>query len=105
MCCGEWPRTTSSKSTSASEHRACPRFGCVSNETRNVTMERLRDFELKALHAALDAQRIARALSWSQAAREINAQFDRTVVRLISPSTLAAIPNRRSIEGDGVLQM
>ena len=63
------------------------------------------DFDLGALYAALDAQRVARGLSWQQAAREISGQLSRVPSRPISPSTLTGLRNRATIEGDGVLQM
>ena len=63
------------------------------------------DFDIEALHAALDAQRQARGLSWQQAVREINTQFERTLARPLSPSTVTGMRGKRVIEGDGVLQM
>jgi hypothetical protein len=63
------------------------------------------DFDLKALYAALDAQRQARGLSWLQAVREINAPFERMPARPISVSTVTGLQSRTAIEGDGVLQM
>ena len=63
------------------------------------------DFDLGALYVALDAQRLARGLSWQQAAREISGQLSRVPARPISPSTLTGLRNRATIEGDGVLQM
>jgi hypothetical protein len=63
------------------------------------------DFDVDALYAALDAQRQARGLTWAGLAREINGQFKRAPVRLISVSTIAGMRKRRVIEGDGVLQM
>jgi len=65
----------------------------------------LRDFDLDALYAALDAQRQARGLTWSQLGREINRQIESAPVRLISVSTITGMRKRRVIEGDGVLQM
>ncbi|HMF95074.1 MAG TPA: hypothetical protein VKE96_12300 [Vicinamibacterales bacterium] len=61
------------------------------------------DFDIAALHGALDAERQARGLSWPQLAREISAPFRR--LRPISPSTLSGMRSHRAIEGDGVLQM
>jgi hypothetical protein len=51
---------------------------------------------VQALYAALDAQRQSRGLTWPQVAREMGA---------VSPSTLTGMRSRRSLEGDGVLQM
>jgi hypothetical protein len=63
------------------------------------------DFDVDALYAALDAERQARGLTWTQVARDINRQFERAPVRLISVSTITGMRERRVIEGDGVLQM
>ena len=63
------------------------------------------EFDVDALYAALDAQRQARGLTWSQLGREINRQIERAPVRLISVSTITGMRERRVIEGDGVLQM
>ena len=51
---------------------------------------------VNALYEALDERRRARGLTWPQAAREIGA---------VSTSTLTGMRGRRSLEGDGVLQM
>jgi len=63
------------------------------------------DFDIAALHGALDAERQARGLSWQQLAREISAPFRRLPSRPINPSTLSGLRSHRAIEGDGVLQM
>ena len=63
------------------------------------------DFDIEALHAALEAQRVARGMSWAQVAREINVQFNAAVVRRISASTVTGMRGRIVVEGDGVLQM
>jgi len=63
------------------------------------------DFDVDALYAALDAQRQARGLTWTELGREINGQFQRASVRAISVSTITGMRKRRVIEGDGVLQM
>ena len=68
-------------------------------------MTRSSDFSLAALYAALDAQRQARGLSWSQATREINRQSERISVHPISPSTVTGTRTKTVAEGDGVLQM
>jgi Helix-turn-helix len=52
-------------------------------------------FDVRALYLALDAQRQERGMSWQQVAREVG----------VSPSTLTCMQRRRSLEGDGVLQM
>lgn len=52
-------------------------------------------FSLAELHAALDAAREARGLSWAQMAREMR----------VSAATVAALRTRATAEADGVLQM
>lgn len=63
------------------------------------------DFDLAALYAALDARRRERALSWSQATREMNGGTPSRGVHALSPSTVVATRSRRIMEADGVLQM
>ena len=63
------------------------------------------DFSLRALHAALDAQRKARGLSWSQVTQEMHQTFKHVSTRRLSPSTMSGIGARSSAEGDGVLAM
>lgn len=53
------------------------------------------DFDLHALHAAVDERRAARGLSWAAAAREIG----------VSAATLRGVRARAAVEGDGVLRM
>jgi hypothetical protein len=72
-------------------------------EKRRLT--RASNFSLKALYAALDAQRQARGLSWSEATREMNRQSGRFSSRGLSASTVTGTSSRRAAEGDGVLQM
>jgi len=54
------------------------------------------DFDVAALYAAVDAERQARGLSWTDTAR---------VIGSISTSTLKGLRTRRVVEGDGVLQI
>jgi uncharacterized protein YfiM (DUF2279 family) len=63
------------------------------------------DFSIAALYAALDAQRVARGLSWQQVAREVSGRFDQSPATPVSPSTLRGLCTKGSVEGDGVLQM
>ena len=63
------------------------------------------DFSLRALYAALDAQRRARGLSWSQATRQINRQPRPSSGHQLSRSTVTGMRTRAVAEGDGVLQM
>ena len=62
------------------------------------------DFSLEALHAAVDAQRRARGLTWAGAVREIGRASERAGRRL-SLSTVKGVGTRTVAEGDGVLQM
>ncbi|HEX4959493.1 MAG TPA: hypothetical protein VF173_01545 [Thermoanaerobaculia bacterium] len=70
-----------------------------------MAFDRSADFDLGALYAALDAQRLARGISWQQVVREINALFEHVPARPISSSTVTGMRNRAAIEGNGVLQM
>lgn len=63
------------------------------------------DFDLGALHEAIDAQRQARRLTWTAAVREINAIFGGLPSRPISRSTVMNLKTARVGEGDGILQM
>jgi hypothetical protein len=53
-----------------------------------------RDFDLHALHAALDARRVARGLGWAALAAEFG----------VSVATLRGLGAQRVAEGDGVLR-
>jgi hypothetical protein len=70
-----------------------------------TVVTRSNDFSLAALYEALDAQRIARGLSWSQAAAEINRVSARRAVHPVSPSTVTGTRTKTVAEADGVLQM
>lgn len=64
------------------------------------------DFSLRALYAALDAQRLARGLSWAQVISEMHQASKRpSTARRLSPSTMTGTRTRASAEGDGVLAM
>lgn len=64
------------------------------------------DFDIDALHSALDARRTERGMSWKVVAREINRADERYSIHPISASTISGLKNRRwGVEGDGVLQM
>ena len=64
------------------------------------------DFDIAALHSALDAQRIELGMSWKAVAQEVNRTHERYGVHPISPSTISGLKNQRwGVEGDGVLQM
>lgn len=64
------------------------------------------DFDVAALHAAIDALRLARGLSWKRVAFEVNRSYERFDPHPISPSTISGLKDKRNgVEGDGVLQM
>jgi hypothetical protein len=64
------------------------------------------DFDINALHSALDARRIERGMSWKALAHEVNHADERYEIHPISPSTISGLRNKRwGVEGDGVLQM
>ena len=61
------------------------------------------DFDLVALYSAIDAQRTARALSWSAVAAAVSER--RTRLRPIAVAAVRALEDARAGEGDGILQM
>jgi hypothetical protein len=63
------------------------------------------DFDIEALYEALDAQRVARGMSWQEVAGAISDPFRDGPARPISASTLTGMRGRSVVEGDGVLQM
>lgn len=63
------------------------------------------DFDLRALHAALDRQRQERGLTWAAAAREINSVGSGPRTHPIAVSTITGLPSKAVAEGAGVLQM
>jgi hypothetical protein len=63
------------------------------------------DFSLAGLHAAMDALRNARGLSWRDIVREINEPFAHVGSRPIALSTVTSTRTKAVAEGDGVLQM
>lgn len=62
-----------------------------------------RDFDLKALHAAIDERRRDEGISWSRVAEEISRCH--TSRRPIAASTISGLRTKRAAEGDGILQM
>jgi hypothetical protein len=66
---------------------------------------KLRTFDMQAFYAALDAERRARSLSWSEALSEINKAFEGTPSIPISVSTVQGMLNRRSVTSAVVLQI
>ena len=64
------------------------------------------DFSLKDLYDALDAQRLARGLSWPQVMRDMQGSKPAsTPTRRLSQSTVTGTRIRTVAEGDGVLAM
>jgi hypothetical protein len=65
----------------------------------------LRNFDMRALSAALDAARNARLLRWPALVAEINKPFQGTPSIPISLSTVRGIANKRSVTSAVVLQI
>jgi len=64
------------------------------------------DFDVEALHSAIEEQRIRRGMSWKAVAHEVNRAGERYDIHPISPSTISGLKNKTwGVEGDGVLQM
>lgn len=61
-------------------------------------------FDMRAFHAALDGERRARGLSWTQLAAEINRPFQFTSSIPISPGTLRGMLGKRAVTSAVVLQ-
>jgi hypothetical protein len=64
------------------------------------------DFDIAALHSAIDEERVRRAISWNAVANAVNRADERINIHPISPSTIRGLKNKRwGVEGDGVLHM
>lgn len=63
------------------------------------------NFDLDALHTALDSERQARSLSWSGLTRAINALFGDVPCHPIATSTITGLRGKRDVVGNGALQM
>ncbi len=64
------------------------------------------EFDVTALHSAIDEQRIRRNMNWKAVAEEVNRAGERRGVHPLSSSTISGLKNKRwGVEGDGVLQM
>jgi hypothetical protein len=64
------------------------------------------DFDIAALHCAIDSRGTERGISWKAVAHEVNGAGARLDVHPISPSTISGLKDKRwGVEGDGVLQM
>ncbi len=66
---------------------------------------RIRNFDIDALYAALDAERQARSLSWSGLRREVNALFRDVPCPPIATATITGMKGRPAVIGNAVLQM
>lgn len=65
---------------------------------------RLHRFDMRAFHAALDAARQAKGLSWAELAAETNRPLEGTTSIPIHPATLRGMLNKRSVTSAVVLQ-
>lgn len=65
----------------------------------------MKSFDMRALHAALDEQRRARDLTWTELAAEINRPFESTPSIPIHPGTLRDTLKKRSVTSAVVLQV
>jgi hypothetical protein len=63
------------------------------------------DFDLHALHAALDGERRARGLTWIELAAQINEPFKHTSSIPISIGTIRGMREKRSVTSAVVLQV
>ncbi len=73
---------------------------------QNAVMRRpVSAFDMKAFHAALDARRQSRRLSWTELTAEVNEPFQGTTSLPISATTIRSMPNKRSVTSAVVLQV
>jgi hypothetical protein len=70
-----------------------------------MTTRTLHRFDMKRLHATLDAERAARGLSWIELTAEINKPFVGTPSIPISVATLRGMPAKSSVTSAVVLQV
>jgi hypothetical protein len=61
------------------------------------------NFDLRALYDAIDREREARGMTWTDVARGVNQHV--TILRPIAVSTITGLKTKPAGEGDGVLQM
>ena len=76
----------------------------TSHEPSATASARLRRFNMHAFHAALDAARRTRELSWAELAAETNRPFEGTTSIPIHPATLRDMLSKRSVTSAVVLQ-
>jgi hypothetical protein len=70
----------------------------------SLMREPIYSFDMNAFHAALDAERIARQLSWVALTAEINEPFRGTSSLPISVTTIKGMRTKRSVTSAVVLQ-
>ncbi len=70
-----------------------------------MTRRTLHRFDMKQLHATLDAKRRAGGLSWIELTSEINKPFEGTPSIPISVATIRAMPTKSSVTSAVVLQV
>jgi hypothetical protein len=63
------------------------------------------DFDMSALYDAVDAQREARSLSWSDVLRELNQVFEDKPSLPFAMSTIRGIRDKRSVTSAVILQL
>lgn len=63
----------------------------------------MRDFSLHTVYEAMDAQRVARQLTWAAATRQMNGGGKGR--HPLAQSTIVGLEHKRIAEGDGVLAM
>ena len=66
---------------------------------------KISSFDVRALYAALDAERGSRSLTWTALTREINAIFGDVPCPPIATSTITGMKQRREVIGNAALQM
>ena len=69
-----------------------------------VARPRLRRFDMRAFHAALDGTRQTRGLTWAELATETNRPFEGTTSIPIHPATLRGMLGKRSVTSAVILQ-
>jgi hypothetical protein len=74
------------------------------HQPKPTAASRLRQFDMRAFHAALDAARQAKGLSWAELAAQTNRPFEGTTSIPIHPATLRDMLAKRSVTSAVVLQ-
>ena len=75
-----------------------------SHQPASTAASRLPRFDMRAFHAALDAARRAKGLSWAELAAQTNRPFEGTTSIPIHPATLRDMLAKRSVTSAVVLQ-